>query len=93
MNLYECYFNRFVGDVPEFLVITALNDAQARVLALNVLANHPNYASVQLFSGGRKIAELHVQGSGELEMEPLRRSAKPVTADPSAALGQRGRPV
>ena len=81
MNLYECYFNRFVGDVPEFLAITALDDTQARVLALNVLDSHPNYASVEIFADGRQIAELHVQASGESEMEPLRRSAKPVTVN------------
>jgi hypothetical protein len=64
MNLYECYFNRFVGDVPEFVVIDAKDDDQARVVAIGMLDDHPNYASVDILRDGRQIAELHVQASG-----------------------------
>jgi hypothetical protein len=58
MTQYQCFFTRYVGDVAEFVVIEARDDARALILADDHLAGHPNYASVEILSGDRQVGQI-----------------------------------
>jgi hypothetical protein len=64
MIQYQCFFTRYVGDVAEFLVIEARDDARAFILADDHLADHPNYASVEILSGERRVGQLEREARG-----------------------------
>jgi hypothetical protein len=58
MKQYGCFFSRAVGDVAEFIVINAQNDAAAGSQADDILHAHPNYNSVAVFEADRRLADI-----------------------------------
>jgi hypothetical protein len=58
MNVYQCFFTRHVGEVPDFLVFEAKDDARAFIRADVHLDDHPNYISVEIFEDDRRVGRL-----------------------------------
>ena len=58
MPLYQCFFDRFDGDVREFLVIDADDEACACIKADNLLAAKPSYKAVEVYADDRRIVRI-----------------------------------
>ncbi len=57
MNVYQCFFTRYVSEVADLLVIEARDDARVLILADYHMADYPIYASVEIFDGERRVAQ------------------------------------
>jgi len=57
MPTYKCFLTPYVGQVDQFIVIDARDDARARILADGHLADHASCWSIDVFDGERLVGQ------------------------------------
>jgi hypothetical protein len=58
MNLYQCFFQRAVGEVAEFVVIEADDDAHACIKADDIVQASASYLAVEVRIDSRVLGQI-----------------------------------